>query len=110
MLQLVVNRNLKTQEERNIGEIIEIAMCEKEEQFKKMLDRTCYLTSDTGWSGTVKLYRCGYYIELEGTRSVFKCFLDNCNNVIRKPRNIEIEQKYSISGNNTEIHHIRFCK
>lgn len=106
MLQLVVNRNLKTQEERNIAEIIEIAMLEKEEQFKKMLDRTCYFTSGNGWSGTVKLYSCGYYIELEGTQSAFKCFLDNCNNVIRKPRNIEIEEQYSVSGDNTEIQRI----
>lgn len=107
-LQLVINKSLKTQEQFNIAEVIEICMMEKEAQFIKFLERTNHFTSDMGWTGNITEYEQGFYLDLCATQCTFKCFLDNTNNVIRKPNNIKLDKIrcYTVSGNNTEIQKI----
>lgn len=111
MLKLSINRQLKTTEERNVAEIVEIMMLEKEQQFEKFLERISLLTSDMMWQGCVSFYNKGIYIEFSGTRSALNGFFDNQYNLIRKPRKLgEIRKKYDISGCGTEIEKVHMRK
>lgn len=103
MLRLPATQGFKKQEERNICEQIEFAMMEKEAAFTSFTDRIFDLTSDMAWRGEVLDCVEGWYIKLESTRSNFVCFLDKEVNVIRKPRNITIINKYDVKGNYTSI-------
>lgn len=76
--------SIKTDEQRNALEALEIAICDKFTQFENFCDRQFYLTSESSWTGTITLYDSGcYYIKLEGTRCEFSAFVQG-DEVIRK--------------------------
>lgn len=106
MLKLSINKNLQEQWQRDIAEQVECLMVGKEKQFEKFIDITVYLTSDSSWNGVVTEYNEGYYIELHGTRSGIKGFIDCNGNCIRKPRNIIPLCMYDIYGHYTEIENV----
>lgn len=82
----------------SVLEAIELAISEKFDQFDTMMDRQMYLTSGTGWTGTVTEYPEGYYIQIEATRSSFQAFVTG-DDVIRKPSKLSDPiVQYDISG------------
>lgn len=105
MLQLVINRNLKTQEQRNVAEMIECFMMNKEDQFEKFMDVQMNYTSDRNWSGKIYLYKEGSYIVMEGCKCGLKGFINNNNDSVRKPidSKLTLIETFDISGNYTEI-------
>ena len=97
-----VNHHMKTREQRNIAEKLEAFMIQSP-SFDTMLSITANVTSDTHWTGTVKVFDEGFYIQLVGTRSQASGFLDNDGNLIRKPRNITAIEVWDVQGTRTEI-------
>lgn len=77
--------SIKTDDQRNALEALELAISQKFNQFDKMNEITLHLTSDEFWQGTITWFEEGYYIQLEGTRSSFTAFVTG-DSVIRKPR------------------------
>lgn len=98
--------SIKTDDQRNALEALELAIMQKFKQFEAMCDRTFYLTSAAFWQGEIYQYDTGYYIQLEGTRSNFTAFVQ-LDSVIRKPRNIgELIAKYSVEGEDGEVRYL----
>lgn len=92
--------------DNNVLEAIELAISEKFPQFDAMMDRQLYLTSGTGWTGTVTEYPEGYYIKLEATRSEFVAFVSG-DHVIRKPSNLKDPiGEYIVSGDKGHVEFI----
>lgn len=97
---------IRTDEQRNVLEAIEIAITEKFKQFDSMCDIQLHLTSDASWRGVVDEYEEGYYIQLEATRSGFNAFVQG-DHVIRKPRNLsEPIARYNVDGNRGTVYGI----
>lgn len=96
-------RSIKTDDQRNALEALEIAISQKFNQFDKMNEITSHLTSDTHWEGKITEYGNGYYIQLEGTRSSFVAFV-SANRVIRKPRNAgDVIRYYEVEGREGQV-------
>ena len=96
--------SIKTDDQMNVLEALEIAIAGKFDQFDKFMDRQYYLTSSGSWSGRIEVYPTGYYINLEGTRSGFQAFVSG-DSVIRKPRNLgEMIGYYDANGDNGEVY------
>lgn len=90
--------SIRTDDQINALEALEIAISEKFEQFDKMNDITFNLTSDEFWSGTISEYDTGYYIQLEGTRSSFSAFVEH-DSVTRKSRHLTTPLRvYDVEG------------
>ena len=95
--------SIKTDDQKNVLEAIEIAIAEKFKQFDAFCDRQFYLTSDSAWSGKVDVYPEGYYIQLEATRANFNAFVFG-DRVIRKPRILGDKiATYQVSGNRGQV-------
>ena len=95
--------SIKTADQRNVLEAIEIAIMDKFKQFESFCDRQFYLTSESAWSGKVDVYPEGYYIQLEATRANFNAFVAG-DHVIRKP--VKLADKvatYQVSGNRGQV-------
>lgn len=91
--------SIRTDDQRNALEALEIAITEKFDQFDKMNDITLHLTSDSFWHGVIEEYEEGYYIKLSATRSGFQAFVQG-DSVIRKPRNLSDRiAYYDVEGN-----------
>ncbi len=91
--------SIKTDDQRNALEALEIAITEKFDQFDKMNEITIHLTSDSFWQGVIEEYEEGYYIKLSATRSGFQAFVQG-DSVIRKPRNLSDRiAYYEVEGN-----------
>lgn len=102
---LKTNRFNSRISDNNVLEAIEIAISQKFNQFQSFMDRQMYLTSGTGWTGTVDQYEDGYYIQLEATRSQFNAFVSG-DTVIRKPVNPGKKvASYRVSG---DAGHVEF--
>lgn len=102
---LKTNRFNSRVSDNNVLEAIEIAISQKFNQFQSFMDRQMYLTSGTGWTGTVDQYEDGYYIQLEATRSQFNAFVSG-DTVIRKPVNPGKKvASYRVSG---DAGHVEF--
>ena len=86
-------------------EVLEVAFLE--EGFSKMNNRSEALTTDMGWDCTLEVYNEGWYMKFTGTQSSFNCFTVWGGEVIRKPRNIKMTEKYVASGNGTTVQGIR---
>lgn len=86
---------------------LQIGIKEKSEQFEKFLNRIIALTSDTMWSGTVETCKQGMYFALENARSKFQVYVNCHGHVERKPRNIEFNRKFYISGYGRELEKVR---
>lgn len=96
--------SIKTDDQMNALEALEIAIAGKFDQFDKFMDRQIYLTSAGSWSGRIEVYPSGYYINLEGTRSGFQAFVSG-DNVIRKPRTLDnMEGYYDVNGDNGQVY------
>lgn len=96
--------SIKTDDQMNALEALEIAITAKFDQFDKFMDRQYYLTSAGSWSGRIEVYPSGYYINLEGTRSGFQAFVSG-DNVIRKPRMLgDMEGYYNVNGDNGQVY------
>ena len=80
---------------------------EKTDQFEKFIDRIIYLTSDKMWAGTVETCKQGMYFTLEKARSKFQVYVNCHGHVERKPRNIEFNRKFYISGYGRELEKVR---
>ena len=92
--------------DNNVLEAIEIAIAEKFYQWEKTMDRQFYLTSGTGWQGTVTAYPEGYYIQIDVTRGGFQAFVEG-DHVIRKPRVLSDPiGTYSISGDKGHVQYV----
>lgn len=84
--------------ERLLKMLVGVAINGKKKQYDAMISITLTLTSDTWYHGTLTEYDKGWYLEVMGTQSGFKCFVDyNCN-VIRKPVKTTLVKKFEISG------------
>lgn len=91
--------SIRTDDQRNALEALEIAITEKFDQFDKMNEITLHLTSDSFWQGVIEEYPEGYYIKLSATRSGFQAFVQG-DSVIRKPRNLSDRiAYYEVKGN-----------
>ena len=91
--------SIKTDDQRNALEALEIAITEKFDQFDRMNEITIHLTSDSFWQGVIEEYEEGYYIKLSATRSGFQAFVQG-DSVIRKPRNLSDRiAYYEVEGN-----------
>ena len=77
--------SIKTDDQFNALEALEVAISSKFDQFDRMCDIQLHLTSDSTWTGKIDEYEEGYYIQLEATRSSFQAFVAG-DKVIRKPR------------------------
>ena len=86
---------------------LQIGIKEKSEQFEKFLNRIAALTSDTMWSGTVETCKQGMYFTLENARSKFQVYVNCHGHIERKPRNIEFNRKFYISGYGRELEKVR---
>lgn len=96
--------SIKTDDQMNALEALEIAIAGKFDQFDKFMDRQYYLTSAGSWSGRIEVYPSGYYINLEGTRSGFQAFVSE-DNVIRKPRMLgDMIGYYEVNGDNGQVY------
>lgn len=96
--------SIRTADQMNALEALEIAIAGKFDQFDKFMDRQIYLTSAGSWSGRIEVYPSGYYINLEGTRSGFQAFVSG-DNVIRKPRTLNnMEGYYDVNGDNGQVY------
>lgn len=92
--------------DNNVLEAVEIAIAEKFDQWEKTMDRQFYLTSGTGWQGTVTAYPEGYYIQIDVTRGGFQAFVEG-DHVIRKPRVLSDPiGTYSISGDKGHVQYV----
>ncbi len=100
--------SIKTDDQRNALEALEVAIAEKFDQFDKMNEITLHLTSDTHWQGVIEEYDEGYYIKLEGTRSSFQAFvLLGGGGVVRKPRILsEMIGYYDVDGSNGQVYNM----
>ena len=67
--------SIKTREQRNALEALEIAIVEKFPQFDRFCDRQVYFTSSAHWQGVIDEYESGYYIQLTATQSAFNAFV-----------------------------------
>ena len=76
--------SIKTREQRNALEALEIAIVEKFPQFDRFCDRQVYFTSSAHWQGVIDEYESGYCIQLTATQSAFNAFVAK-DKVIRKP-------------------------
>ena len=95
--------SIKTDDQRNALEALELAISEKFAQFDRMCDITFNLTSEAHWDGVIDEYEEGYYIQLFGTRSSFNAFVSG-DLVIRKPRNLsEKIGSYKVEGYNGTV-------
>ena len=97
--------SIKTREQRNALEAIEIAIVEKFDQFDKFIDRQFYMTSSGHWDGKVDEYESGYYIQLIATRAAFNAFVAN-GTVIRKPVGSKLGKlihSFDVSGDSGEV-------
>ena len=102
--------SIKTDDQRNALEALEIAISQKFDQFDAFMNRQVYLTSDASWTGRIEVYPAGYYINLEGTRSGFQAFVLG-DTVIRKPRNLgQMEGYYEVNGNNGHCYYMSRLK
>ena len=90
-----------------INLFLQIGIKEKSEQFEKFLNRIITLTSDTMWSGTVETCKQGMYFTLENARSKFQVYVNCHGHVQRKPKNIEFNRKFYISGYGRELEKVR---
>lgn len=98
---------IKTDDQRNALEALEIAIAEKYRQFKTMCDIQFHLTSDASWRGTIDEYPEGYYIVLEVTRAGFQAFVSG-DQVIRKPRKLSPKVRtYDVAGTNGRVDYLR---
>lgn len=98
--------SIKTDDQMNALEALEIAIAAKFDQFDKFMDRQYYLTSGGSWRGTIEVYPEGYYINLEGTRSGFQAFVSG-DSVIRRPRRLsKMEGYYDIDGDNGQVYNM----
>ena len=98
--------SIKTDEQRNALEALEIAISEKFKQFDQMCDIQFHLTSDASWRGTIDEYPEGYYIKLEVTRAGFQAFVEG-DHVIRKPRKLsEKIRTFDVQGTNGEVYYM----
>ena len=98
--------SIRSDDQRNALEALEIAIMQKFKQFESMCDRTFYLTSSAFWQGTIYQYEEGYYIQLDGTRSNFSAFV-KLDSVIRKPRYLgELIARYDVEGENGEVSYL----
>ena len=98
--------SIKTDDQRNALEALEIAITEKFKQFDTMCDIQFHLTSEASWTGTIDEYPEGYYILISVTRAGFQAFVEG-DHVIRKPRNLS--QKigtYDIEGHNGRVEYM----
>ena len=90
--------SIKTDDQRNALEALEVAMLEKRKQFDAMCDIQLHLTSEATWRGVINEYEQGYHILLEATRSSFQAFVHG-DQVIRKPRNAGLAiRQYKVEG------------
>ena len=90
--------SIRTDDQRNALEALEIAITEKFKQFDTMCDIQFHLTSEASWTGYIDEYPEGYYIRLEATRSGFQAFVQG-DVVIRKPRKLsEKIGTYEVEG------------
>ena len=97
---------IKTDDQRNALEALEIAIVEKFKQFDTMCDIQFHLTSEASWRGTIDEYPEGYYIQLEATRSGFQAFVEG-DHVIRKPRKLsEKIRSYDVAGVNGRVDYL----
>lgn len=91
--------SIKTDDQRNALEALEVAITQKFDQWDKMNEITLYLTSESFWQGTIEEYPEGYYILINATRSGFQAFVDPTGTVIRKPRNLsDMIGYYNVEG------------
>lgn len=98
--------SIRTDDQRNALEALEIAITEKFDQFDKMNEITLHLTSDSFWQGVIEEYEEGYYIKLSATRSGFQAFVQG-DSVIRKPRNLSDRiAYYDVEGNRGTVEFI----
>ena len=96
--------SIKTDDQRNALEALEIAISEKFKQFDDFMNRQAYLTSETSWTGKIREYIEGYLITLEGTRSGFQAFVQG-DKVIRKPRLLsKCRGEYDVDGNEGQVY------
>lgn len=96
--------SIKTDDQRNALEALEIAIASKYPQFDAFMTRQIYLTSASSWSGKIEVYPEGYYITLEGTRSGFQAFVSG-DDVIRKPKKLgSLQGYYEVNGENGEVY------
>lgn len=97
---------IKTDDQRNALEALEIAIAEKFKQFDTMCDIQFHLTSEASWRGTIDEYPEGYYIQLEATRSGFQAFVEG-DHVIRKPRKLSDKiRSYDVAGVNGRVDYL----
>lgn len=102
----ITTPSIKTDDQRNALEALEIAISEKFAQFDAFMNRQTYLTSAGSWRGVIEVYPSGYYINLEGTRSGFQAFVSG-DRVIRKPRILgEMEGYYEVEGDNGQVYYM----
>lgn len=100
----ITTPSIKTDDQRNALEALEIAITEKFDQFDKMNEITIHLTSDSFWQGVIEEYEEGYYIKLSATRSGFQAFVQG-DSVIRKPRNLSDRVAYyDVEGNRGTVY------
>lgn len=97
--------SIKTDDQRNALEALEIAISQKFKQFDSMCDRQFYLTSSASWTGTITEYDNGdYYIQLGATRANFTAYVSG-DQVKRKPRNsAQIQGHYDVDGENGTVY------
>lgn len=98
---------IKTDEQKNALEALELSIAEKFRLFDQMCDITEHLTSDPHWMGTITEYPEGYYIQLEGTRSGFQAFVTG-DQVIRKPRKLSEKVRiFDVEGRRGQVERMR---
>ena len=98
--------SIKTDDQRNALEALEIAISEKFQLFDKMCERAMYLNSEASWEGYIYEYEEGYYIDLTATRSSFTAFVAG-DSVIRKPRNLNGPiARYDVEGVNGQVYYM----
>lgn len=98
--------SIKTDDQRNALEALEIAIAEKFDQFERFCDIQLHLTSEASWRGVIYEYESGYWIKLDATRSNFQAFVQG-DSVVRKPRNAgELIGHYDVEGVRGEVYHM----
>lgn len=97
--------SIKTREQRNALEALEIAIVEKFPQFDRFCDRQVYFTSGAHWQGVIDEYESGYYIQLTATQSAFNAFVAK-DKVIRKPVGSKLGKlirSFEVDGDNGQV-------
>ena len=94
--ELIKNKNDKQLNEQIVKIIVSYDKLNK--QVENLINRNFALTSNYDCKiEMIEVYKEGLYITLSGCRAEKKFFVNNSNEVIRKPRNIELINKYLIA-------------